>query len=122
MVVVEIRSPVYDEESSQIKWPGRTLVKTDGAKIEVYGEADLVAVDELAVRDLKTGKQLLSQDDPELWARNLPSAYRAGDLVAVVVIDTDPPEVPADPGPSDELPNIPTPSSSEQTAKERVCA
>lgn len=122
MVVVEIRSPVYDEESSQIEWRGRALVKADGVDLEIYGEADLLAAEELAVLDLQTGKPLLADDDPEAWARNLPFAYRAGDLVAVVVIDTDPPEVPVEPAPSDDLPSIPAPPGLADRVSEHVGA
>ncbi len=72
--------------------------------------------------DLRTGKPLLADDDPEAWTRNLPFAYRAGDLVAVVVIDTDPPEVPVEPAPPDDLPSIPAPPRSADRVSEHVGA
>lgn len=125
MVVVEIRTPIYDEESSHITWQGLALVKADGQDLDIYGDANLVAADEPGVLDLATGKQLLSNEDPEAWARNLPAAYRAGDLVAVVVLDTDPPEDVQSPVQPDDLPNIPIPpqhSQPTQRAGQSVCA
>jgi len=109
MVVVEIRAPVYDEESSQIEWRLRALVKAEGAQLEITGEATVLGDEILTVVDIQTGRRLSRNDDPEVWARNLPHAYRAGDLVAHVVIDTDPPEVPVEPRAARDLPVIPAP-------------
>jgi hypothetical protein len=122
MVVVEIRTPIYDEESSEITWRGLALVKADGQSLDIYGDADLVAVDEPGILDLATGKQLLASENPEVWARNLPAAFRAGDFVAVVVLDTDPPEDAHAPVQPDDLPSIPMPSQSTRLASgQRAC-
>jgi hypothetical protein len=113
MVVVEICAPIYDEESNQIESRMRALVKAEGEDLEITGDANVLGDQLFAVVDIQTGKQLTSNDDPEAWARNLPYAYRSGDLVARVVIDTDGPKtptVPASGAPSRrDLPTIPAP-------------
>jgi hypothetical protein len=109
MVVVEIRAPVYDEESSQVEWRLRAIVKAEDAHLEISGNPTVLGDDSLTVVDVETGKQLVRSDDPEAWTRNLPHAYRAGDLVAHVVIDTDPPEMSVEPGPPRDLPVVSAP-------------
>lgn len=109
MVVVEIRSPVYDEESSQVEWRLHALVKAEGAQLEITGNPMVLGDQNLTVVDVRTGKRLSRDDDPEVWARNLPYAYRAGDLVAHVVVDTDAPEIPVEPLTPRDLPVVPTP-------------
>ncbi len=93
MVEVEIRSPVYDTESGSITWRGRAIVRADGGNLEIH-PVDLPVDLNLVVVDLASGRQISGHDDPELWARNLPQAFRSGDLVAAVLQDTDPPAEP----------------------------
>jgi hypothetical protein len=116
MVVVEIRTPIYNEESSQIEWQPRTIVRADGSDLTFIGEQGVVSED-VAILDAATGRSLHGFDDPETWARNLPSAYRSGDLVAVVLVDTDPPGELAEIKPDHDLPTVP---SSSQSSTERA--
>jgi len=109
MVVVEIRAPVYDEESGQVEWRLRALVKADGAQLEITGDTTVLGDKHFSVVDIQTSARLSRSDDPEVWARNLPHAYRAGDLVARVVIDTNPPDVPLEPETPRDLPIVPAP-------------
>ncbi len=90
MVLVEIQSPVYDEEAGNARRLWRATVKAYGDRLEIHGEEELVAGGDLPVVDPSTGEQLHSRDDPELWARCLPYAFRAGDLIAVVIHDDSP--------------------------------
>jgi hypothetical protein len=109
VVEVEIRSPVYNEESGEVEWPARALVRADGGDLMIYGDQQLVPRG-LSVVDVATRRRVTGDEDPEVWARNLPHAYRAGDIVAAVLIDTsaeaatppeeaqvDPPTIPAPP-------------------------
>lgn len=108
MVVVEIRAPGYDEESGSVLWKPLAFVKANGRDVEIHGEMGLL--DDLMVIDIDTGQRLSKDDAPEVWARNLPYAFRAGDLVATVIVDTDAPAVSADSdGPQRDLPIIPEP-------------
>jgi hypothetical protein len=90
MVLVEIQSPAYDEEAGNARLLWRATVKADGDRLEIHGEEELVAGGEMPVMDPFTGQKLSSADDPEMWARSLPYAFRAGDLMAVVVHDDSP--------------------------------
>lgn len=109
MVAVEIRGPVYDEESGQVEWRVYSVIKADGDGVEVLFGRDMLLDDhDLKVVDCHSGKQLDKDDDPEGWARNLPYAFRAGDLVAVVSFDSEPQPEQNSPEPPQELPTIPS--------------
>lgn len=94
MVEVEIRSPVHDEEAGEVTWRRRALIRADGDDLVIYTDGDgVVLPDDLLVLDPVTGSHLRQTDDPERWARNLVHAYRNGDLVAIVLADSDPPPI-----------------------------
>jgi hypothetical protein len=109
MVAVELRSPVFSEKTGQIEWCTRALVRAEDGDLTIssVGEAGVVVDRDMKVIDLATGSTLDSADEPEAWARNLPSAYRSADLVAVVVHDDDgdPPRATEAVAP-DEVPDI----------------
>lgn len=110
MVEVEIRTPVYDEEAGQIRWRRRALVRADGDDLVIYTDGDgVILPDDMLVLDLDTGAHLHQTDDPERWVRNLPHAYRNGDLVAVVLVDTDAPPAQATEQSAGTAPTIPAP-------------
>jgi hypothetical protein len=110
MVAVEIRTPVYDEESNEVTWHGRAIVRADGTALDIYGDSDVIDQD-VSVVDIGTGKPIRGTDDPEAWARSLPCAYRSGDLIAVVLLDTDPPVRSNEDGAGRgrEIPTVPAP-------------
>jgi hypothetical protein len=105
MVEVEIRAPIHNEESETIEWVPLALVRADGGDLEIYGE---IAVPPDPVMSIATGKPVEQANDPEEWARNLPGAYRSGDLAAVILRDDNPPAVGADAEDPGE-PTIPDP-------------
>jgi hypothetical protein len=108
MVRVKIYSPVYDEEAGASRLDWRVTVKADGAEYEIDGDRDIVANGELPVIDAVSGKQLLASDAPEAWARNLPHAFRAGDLVVSIdADDTGTPAAPTEPDEPQTPPRIP---------------
>ena len=43
---------------------------------------------DIEVVDVDTGQTLTFDADPERWARNLPQAFRSGDLVCRVTADS----------------------------------
>jgi len=90
MVKVEIRTPTYDEESQTIESILLAIVEADGSRLEIEGDKSCVPLD--PVISATTGRRVDASADPEEWARNLPHAYRAGDLVAVIRHDDAPPE------------------------------
>ncbi len=119
MVEVEIRTPTYDEESQTISWHAVALLRAEGEEITVYGD-DHTILQFIPVMSITHGKTITAEDDVEEWARSLPYAYRSGDLVAVVLHDDDPPELPdeddvVEPG----LPDPPLPSFDQQASLAR---
>ena len=110
MVEVEIRSPVYDEEEGRIAWRALALVRADGDELSIYQEKPVIDV-AMRVLDVATGKSVSAADEPKAWVRSLPFAYRAGDLVAVLLVDSDDVADPPHPGDCGEAaaPQVPAP-------------
>lgn len=89
MVEVEIRTPTFNEEEQQIGSEGIALVRVVDGEITLYGEESSVPI--APVMSLTLQRSVDPADDPEEWARNLPYAYRSGDLEAVLLRDDAPP-------------------------------
>ena len=83
MVEVELRTPHYDPSTRSVEWH---MVAT--IRVDVRDEIGVLDF-HVPVVSLRSGEQVRFEDDPEEWARNLVTAYRAPDLVAVVVSDDD---------------------------------
>ena len=111
MVEVEIRSPVFNEETGSIEWRERVLVRAEGQNIDFWGDRDVVDP-AMPVLSKRTGRTIIAVDDCEDWARNLPFAFRSGDVVAAVLVDTNPPELEdvEDAGPAPTIPAPPQPA------------
>jgi hypothetical protein len=118
VVDVELRSPIFNEETGQIEWRKRQLIRADGNDVEFFRPVDQPAEEpslidiKMNVIDQVTGELISGEDDGETWARNLPYSFRSGDIVAVVLRDDSPPETatPAASGPRPEdIPEIPAP-------------
>lgn len=109
MVKVEIRTPTYNEESQAIESVLLAIVEADGSRLEIEGDKSCVPLD--PVVSATTGRRLDASSEPEEWARNLPGAYRAGDLIAVIRHDDAPPEqeIPDDSESEPAIPDPPTP-------------
>ena len=108
MVEVEIRSPRFSDESRVVEWRGLARVCADGTDIRVGGDESVVHM--APVVSLSLGKSVHPRDNPEEWARNLPQAYRSGDLVAVLIRDDAAPAVQHQPDVVE--PEIPEPPAS----------
>jgi hypothetical protein len=86
--VIELEM-VFTPDSPSDEWRRVALLRVDGDA--VYLEGDETAIDfSLPVVSIRTGGQVLFQDDREEWARALPSAYRTGDIVVRVLHDDEP--------------------------------
>jgi hypothetical protein len=108
VVEVQIRRPIPNEESQAIDWEVLAVVTADGSRVEIDGDASYVLRDMIV--SVYTGQRVDPGSDAEGWARNLPFAYRSGDLVAVIRRDDDAPEheVPSPEASVDE-PAVPEP-------------
>lgn len=89
MVEVEIRSPRFSDQSRTVEWDTLARICADGADLKVGGSES--AVHMAPVMSVSLGRSVHPREDPEEWTRNLPHAYRGGDVVAVVTRDDDPP-------------------------------
>lgn len=119
MVEVEIRTQSYNEETGDIEWAVRALVRADGDTLDIYGDEDLVPRD--PVLSISTGEQVHPGDDAEDWARNLPYAYRSGNPVAVIRHDDNPAEA-SEPELAANEPVIPEPPAPELDEDEQIDA
>jgi hypothetical protein len=88
MVTVELRAKHIG--SDRLEWETISVLRADERHVELTGDADKLDRS-LPVISLTSGRRLHYEDDPEEWARSLPTVYNAPDLLAVVVEDTDPP-------------------------------
>lgn len=89
MVTVELRT--QHVESNHVEWETIASLHVDGSHVHVEGDVDKLDRS-LPVISLTSGHRLQYEDDPEEWARSLPTLYHAPDFMAVVVEDSDPPE------------------------------
>jgi hypothetical protein len=87
MVRVDICRPRFG--SHDASWEPIASLSVNGAEIELH-DPDHVVDRELSVIDPDGGRTIRLEDDPEGWARHLPSTYRGPELLAVVVSDSQP--------------------------------
>src|SRR5215207_11270192 len=87
MVSIELRT--QSVESNSVEWETIVLLLADGGHIEVEGDAASLDLS-VPVISVTSGSRLYCEDDPEEWARSLPTVYHAPDFMGVVVDDTDP--------------------------------
>jgi hypothetical protein len=83
MIEIQFREPerVHDE----VEWHVVATLRIDGTHMELEGDPDFIDVRDIEVLDVETGQSVTFDADPERWARNLPQAFRSGDLVCEVV-------------------------------------
>jgi hypothetical protein len=67
---------------------GRGDLRIDGTRVEIEGDPDFAEVRDIEVLDVESGQTVTFDRDPERWARNLPQAFRSGDLVCEVITDS----------------------------------
>lgn len=113
MVEIEIRTPLYNEESEQIELQPVALVRVDEGGVTTFG--DQAAVTTGTVLSVSKGSPVHPDDDPEDWARSLPAAYQSGDYVAVLIRDDNPAQADSEVVdlPEPEIPEAPQPAYSD---------
>jgi hypothetical protein len=111
MVIVEVRSPFFNEEEGRADSRLLALVRAEGDHVEVSGSHPQVIDRGMPVLDTGSGETIYAAHAAEQWTRGLPDAFRSGDLVATIVLDSDPPEDKGDDKPvaAVDLPTIPAP-------------
>lgn len=86
--MIEIQFSVPDRSHGEVKWHVVAQLQVDGTHMEIHGDPDFGEVRDIEVLDVETGQSVTFDADPERWARNLPQAFRSGDLVCEVVSDS----------------------------------
>jgi hypothetical protein len=90
MIELELRTPTAGTAASrEVSWEPVARLRVTGHVHEVSGEERLIDFS-MPVLSLRTGQQIRFEDDPEEWARNLPTIFHAPDLVVVVIDDDNP--------------------------------
>jgi len=84
MIEIDLRVPDHDG-----RYETAASLRVDGGQTRITGRAELFDT-RVPVLDRRSGRPVRFDEDPEAWARNLDTTYRAGDLVPVVVHDSDP--------------------------------
>jgi hypothetical protein len=90
MIELELRTPQAGAAAShEAVWEAVARLRVAGHVHEVSGEERLIDFS-MPVLSLRTGQQIRFEDNPEEWARNLPTVFHAPDLVVVVIEDDNP--------------------------------
>lgn len=105
MVSVELHENVQTQHGHG-EWRTVASLEVDGSQYNVRDPDHRL---DMSLSVISGGRRLLFADDPEEWARRLPSAYHAPDLYAVVVHDDNPPAEVEVERRNVRLPEMPTP-------------
>jgi hypothetical protein len=85
--MIEISFSAPRRRGGELEWDQVAVVCVDGTHFEVDGDQDFAEVRDIEVLDVESGQSVTYDADPERWARNLPYAFRSGDLVCQIVGD-----------------------------------
>jgi hypothetical protein len=88
--MVEITFTAPRRHDGGVEWEVVAVLHIDGTHLEVEGDQDFGEVRDIELLDEDTGQTVTFDGDPERWARNLPQAFRSGDLVCRVTADSAP--------------------------------
>lgn len=86
--MIEIQFTVPNRNHGDLEWDVVATLRVDGVHLELDGDQDFAEVRDIEVLDVETGQSVTFDADPERWARNLPQAFRSGDLVCRVSFDS----------------------------------
>jgi hypothetical protein len=82
MVVIELRSPMYDPSTQVVTRELVAVIEVGDAGIRVVrGDPEWINIAGIVVDHPQTKEDLTFADDPELWAMTVPEAFRS-DVVA----------------------------------------
>lgn len=85
--MIEIRFSAPHSENGRIEWELVALLRVDGTQLTIDGDQDFADACDIEVLDIDSGQTVTFDADPERWARNLPYAFRSGDLVCEIAHD-----------------------------------
>jgi hypothetical protein len=88
--MIEITFTAPRRHDGAVAWEVVAVLHIDGTRLEVEGDQDFADVRDIELLDEDTGETVTFDADPARWARNLPQAFRSGDLVCNVTGDAAP--------------------------------
>jgi hypothetical protein len=88
--MIEITFTAPRRHDGVVEWDLIAVLHIEGTHLEVEGDQDFAEVRDIELLDEDTGQTVTFDADPERWARNLPQAFRSGDLVCRVTADSAP--------------------------------
>jgi hypothetical protein len=86
--MIELQLTVPNRHQGDLEWGVVATLHVDGPHLEVEGDQSFAEVRDIEVLDVDTGQSLTFDAHSERWARNLPQAFRSGDLVCRVTVDS----------------------------------
>ena len=88
--MIEITFTAPRRHDGVVEWEIVAVLHIEGTHLGVEGDQDFAEVCDIELLDEDTGQTVTFDADPERWARNLPQAFRSGDLVCNVTGDSAP--------------------------------
>jgi hypothetical protein len=88
--MIEITFTAPHRRHGVVEWEVVAVLHIEGTQLEVEGDQDFAEVRDIELLDVDTGQTVTCDADPERWARNLPQAFRSGDLVCRLTADSAP--------------------------------
>jgi hypothetical protein len=85
--MIEITFTAPHRRHGVVEWEVVAVLHIEGTHLEVEGDQDFAEVRDIELLDEDTGQTVTFDADPSRWARNLPQAFRSGDLVCRVTAD-----------------------------------
>jgi hypothetical protein len=85
--MIEISFSAPRRQDGELEWERVAVLRVDGTHFEIQGDQAYAEVRDIEVLDVESGQTVTYDADPERWARNLPYAFRSGDLVCHVTGD-----------------------------------
>jgi hypothetical protein len=82
--MVEISFSAPRRQDGELEWERVAVMHVDGTHFKIEGDQAFAEVRDVEVLDVESGQRVTYDVDPERWARNLPYAFRSGDLVCHV--------------------------------------
>lgn len=85
--MIELNFSAPRRQDGELEWDRIAVLRVDGTHFEIEGDPDFAEACDIEVLDVESGQTVSYDADPERWARNLPNAFRSGDLVCRVTHD-----------------------------------
>jgi hypothetical protein len=85
MVLLKFTSPHWDPHAKTMGYFHLADVWVSGQEVHVEGDGSVFSTT-IPVVEPESGVRLTFEEDPERWARSLPTAYRSGDLLVSAIV------------------------------------